>query len=122
MGLYPIECSVCEKVFMWFSGNLDQRCQNCQKNNVTEEIKREDKRMTKKELEVKVLDLEKKIVVLEARPICYGFHQCSCGCHHGNWPNTINPFQPNTYPWYGTTTISGINSPSNGSVDLNKIS
>lgn len=32
MGLYPITCPTCTKPFMWFSGNLDQRCQDCQAN------------------------------------------------------------------------------------------
>lgn len=31
MGIYPIDCSVCGKTFLWFSGNLDQRCPDCQK-------------------------------------------------------------------------------------------
>lgn len=32
MGLYPIACSHCSKMFTWFSGNTgDQRCEHCQK-------------------------------------------------------------------------------------------
>lgn len=29
MGLYAIDCPTCKKPFMWFSGNLDQRCSAC---------------------------------------------------------------------------------------------
>lgn len=29
MGLYAIPCRACGKTFMWFSGNLDQRCAEC---------------------------------------------------------------------------------------------
>lgn len=32
MGLYQIKCISCQEPFMWFSGNLDQRCDICQKN------------------------------------------------------------------------------------------
>lgn len=35
MGLYPINCSECKKLFMWFSGNPDQQCHDC-KNKSTE--------------------------------------------------------------------------------------
>ena len=31
MGLYAIPCRQCEKTFMWFSGNIDQRCADCKK-------------------------------------------------------------------------------------------
>jgi len=31
MGLYAIDCFLCHKPFLWFSGNLDQRCGDCQK-------------------------------------------------------------------------------------------
>ena len=31
MGIYSIPCRQCEKTFMWFSGNLDQRCADCKK-------------------------------------------------------------------------------------------
>lgn len=31
MGLYAIDCPTCDKPFMWFSGNMDQRCGDCQK-------------------------------------------------------------------------------------------
>lgn len=30
MGLYPIDCPSCGKAFVWFSGNMDQRCHDCQ--------------------------------------------------------------------------------------------
>ena len=95
MGLYPIDCVSCKKPFMWFSGCLDQRCSDCQ--NIKKE---EPKKMKKAELEAKILELEKKVAVLEARPICYGHY---CGCNHCN-----SPVYP-TYPWY--TVTSG--SPSN---------
>jgi len=29
MGLYWIPCRACQKVFYWFSGNMDQRCPEC---------------------------------------------------------------------------------------------
>jgi hypothetical protein len=29
MGLYSVPCRACGKMFMWFSGNLDQRCSDC---------------------------------------------------------------------------------------------
>jgi hypothetical protein len=31
VGLYPISCPVCGKGHLWFSGNLDTRCGECQK-------------------------------------------------------------------------------------------
>ena len=31
MGLYSIPCRQCEKMFLWFSGSLDQRCADCKK-------------------------------------------------------------------------------------------
>ena len=31
MGIYMITCPVCGKTFLWFSGNTDQRCSECQK-------------------------------------------------------------------------------------------
>jgi hypothetical protein len=35
MGLYPINCPVCGKSFIWFSGNLpDQRCGECKGESV----------------------------------------------------------------------------------------
>jgi hypothetical protein len=50
--------------------------------------------MKKAELEAKILELEKKIAVLEARPqFCMG-HSC---CNHWNYP--ANPNQP----WYTVT-------------------
>jgi hypothetical protein len=30
MGLYPMDCPQCGKGHLWFSGNLDQRCGDCQ--------------------------------------------------------------------------------------------
>ena len=33
MGLYPINCPTCGKGHLWFSGNLDTRCGDCQKVN-----------------------------------------------------------------------------------------
>ena len=29
MGIYEINCSVCDKVFSWFSGNKSQICKEC---------------------------------------------------------------------------------------------
>jgi len=29
MGLYSIPCRQCGEIFLWFSGNLDQRCGKC---------------------------------------------------------------------------------------------
>lgn len=29
MGIYPATCSVCKKVFLWFSGNPSQICGEC---------------------------------------------------------------------------------------------
>jgi len=64
--------------------------------------------MTKKELEVKILELEKKITDLEIRNqiFCVGHY---CNCHqHNSYPTYPN------YPYYGpiwvstpTTTICG---------------
>lgn len=89
-----MDCVVCKKPFMWFSGCLDQRCLDCQKAPI--ENKGESKKMTKKQLEIKLLDLEKKIAVLEARPqFCMG-HNC---CNH-NYPYA--PTMP-VYPYYGGT-------------------
>lgn len=31
MGIYAIPCKQCGKIFLWFSGNLDQRCADCKK-------------------------------------------------------------------------------------------
>lgn len=31
MGLYTIDCPQCKNPHMWFSGNLDQRCPACKK-------------------------------------------------------------------------------------------
>lgn len=90
MGLYPIICATCNKPFNWFSGCLDQRCPDCQKSN-----KGANKKMKKSELEAKLFELEKKIAVLEARPVCYGHY---CGCHTHNYPN--QPYSP-AYPYYG---------------------
>lgn len=94
MGLYPIDCASCKKPFMWFSGCLDQRCSDCQNK------KEEPKKMKKAELEAKILELEKKIAVLEARPICYGHF---CGCNHYNYPQPVNPVYPWTVTCGGTT-------------------
>lgn len=96
MGLYFIDCSTCKKSFQWFSGCLDQRCSACQ--NIPKENKGESKKMTKKELEIKLLDLEKKIAVLEARPqFCTG-HYCHCNSHNYPYASTIS-----VYPYYGGT-------------------
>ena len=54
--------------------------------------------MKKAELEAKILELEKAIVELRARPICYGHY---CGCNHYNYP-----VYPN-YPWYTFTGGTG---------------
>jgi hypothetical protein len=37
MGLYGINCIQCGFPFVWFSGTMDQRCENCRKGN--EEVK-----------------------------------------------------------------------------------
>lgn len=29
MGLYPIDCPICKKPFMWFSGSQNQLCHDC---------------------------------------------------------------------------------------------
>lgn len=29
MGLYPLDCGICKKPFMWFSGSMDTRCPDC---------------------------------------------------------------------------------------------
>jgi hypothetical protein len=31
VGLYPIDCPACKRPHIWFSGNMDQRCVECQK-------------------------------------------------------------------------------------------
>ena len=31
MGLFAMDCQQCGRPFMWFSGNMDQRCSECQK-------------------------------------------------------------------------------------------
>jgi hypothetical protein len=49
--------------------------------------------MKKAELEAKILELDKKIAVLEARPVCYG-HYCNYNhvCNLPHYPST--PYQP----------------------------
>lgn len=39
MGLYPINCRECGHAFLWFSGNLDQRCGDCRKADIKPDIK-----------------------------------------------------------------------------------
>lgn len=39
MGLYPIPCKICKKVFMWFSGNPIQLCGECSKTAVIKKEK-----------------------------------------------------------------------------------
>ena len=91
MGLYPIDCPVCKKAHMWFSGNIGEtRCSDCQKNSTVKE-----KKMTKKDLEAKIIALEARLAALEAKPICIG-HYC-CGCTH-NTP--VNPPYNPTWPGY----------------------
>jgi hypothetical protein len=34
MGMYAIPCRVYGKMFMWFSGLLDQRCADCKANEL----------------------------------------------------------------------------------------
>ena len=29
MGMYTVECPVCKKPTLWWSGTLDQRCSEC---------------------------------------------------------------------------------------------
>jgi LSD1 subclass zinc finger protein len=94
MGLYPIDCAVCKKPFMWFSGCLDQRCSDCQ-NAIKKE---EPKKMKKVELEKELLELKAKVIALEARPICYGH---VCGCNHYNYPQ-----YPGYYPTYVSPIVS----------------
>ena len=31
MGLYTINCPECKKLYSWFSGDVDQRCDECKK-------------------------------------------------------------------------------------------
>lgn len=31
MGLYSVHCPSCSRVHVWFSGNMDQRCEECKK-------------------------------------------------------------------------------------------
>ena len=70
--------------------------------------------MKKAELEQKLIELDKKIAILEARPVCYG-HYCNCNhvCTLPHYPNI--PYGPNTTPWYtgptwssGGTTLGGL--------------
>ncbi len=37
MGLYPIDCFLCHKPFLWWSGNMDQRCTECT-NKAAEQV------------------------------------------------------------------------------------
>jgi len=40
MGLYAIDCFVCKKPFLWWSGNIyDQRCPECQSKDAIKEVK-----------------------------------------------------------------------------------
>lgn len=111
MGLFPMDCASCKKPFMWFSGNLVQICGDCMI------IPKENKgavKMTKKELEAKLIELEKKVAVLEARPqYCMG-HYCHCTNH--NYPTYPNyPY----YPYYDG--IHQLGNTSGGSLPPNSI-
>jgi len=35
MGIFWINCIECKKLFQWWSGNLDQRCEECKIRNQT---------------------------------------------------------------------------------------
>ena len=101
MGLFPMDCAVCKKSFIWFSGCLDQRCTDCQTNNQKVEVKKGEGKMKKSELEAKLKELELKIIALEARPqqiFCPGH---TCTCNHYNYPTY--PYQP----WYTGPTWMG---------------
>lgn len=101
MGLYAIDCPVCKKGHLWFSGNLDQRCQECQNKT------KETKKMTKAKLEARVLELEKKIALLETHLLT-----CGCNCFHPNWT-----YQPVYQPFYTTGTLIGGSTP-NSAVNI----
>lgn len=38
MGLYAIDCPQCLKPFMWFSGNRDQRCDDCRHAEAAQKV------------------------------------------------------------------------------------
>lgn len=109
-----MDCATCKKPFFWFSGCLDQRCGDCQ---IAPIVNKGAVKMTKKELEKKLLDMEVEIAALKARPQCFG-HFCSHTCNPCNhFPTVYPPYAP-FYPqptWCGTTTItySGANATGN---------
>lgn len=37
MGLYAVDCPQCLKPFLWFSGNSDQRCDDCKEMDAAKE-------------------------------------------------------------------------------------
>ena len=54
MGLYTINCSQCSTAFQWFSGSLDQRCEDCKQ---TVKYGGYDMRVTPDGVRVKATDL-----------------------------------------------------------------
>src|SRR5271157_5246431 len=40
MGLYTISCPICKQAHTWWSGNIDQRCNNCRANSFSAQINR----------------------------------------------------------------------------------
>lgn len=70
MGLYPISCTGCGKGFLWFSGNLDQRCDECR-----------NKPLNGEPYESKCSECGK--VIKTAKPVTADVIYCSmaCACH-----------------------------------------
>lgn len=57
MGLYPVDCQVCQKPFLWFSGSVFQVCPTCLEapvetpEELRQRLKNEAIDMIKEELE-----------------------------------------------------------------------
>lgn len=50
MGVYPVACNTCNKFFLWFSGNTDQRCAECiveANNKIVDEFMPEHRDLSK---------------------------------------------------------------------------
>lgn len=67
MGLYPMNCVSCHTPFMWWSGNMDQRCKDCQNKNP---------RLTGEQVETWMDAVDKKV---NQEPLACGHKPCTLG-------------------------------------------
>ena len=115
MGLYQINCPECNKLCMWFSGNvLDQRCSSCK---IKPAVKKEDVMSNNQQL----LDSMQQIIAVQNELINFLKNEVerlkSVGIvtisQSPNSPNIIYPqgqqlpYNPHYTPWYQPTTIGG---------------